>query len=209
MSAENTETPPGTFKPSFRMSMRDLINIGIFLVLYFITMAVNATAAAGPVWIYLALVISAPLGGIVFELFLTRVQHAGMILIFGIIFGAGISTIHGWQTMITVLFFSLLSETIVYLGRYRSKLANLWAYPAFQLWCMGPIIPILFTAQAYRDMLINQRGKSVEYADGVIAWSHNPLFITAIVAGIVLLSIVGAWVGQKLLRKHFEKAGIA
>ena len=205
MSATKTETG----QSKFAFSIRDLVNIGIFLVLYFITMAVNATAAAGPVWIYLALVISAPLGGIVFELFLTRVHHPGMIIIFGVIFGAGISTIHGWQTMITVVVFSLLSEVIVWVGRYRSKVASLLAYPAFQLWCMGPIIPIIFTAQAYREMLINQRGKSAEYADGVIAWSHNPLFITAIVGGIVILSLAGAWVGQKILRKHFEKAGIA
>ena len=196
-------------RPTFKMSPRDLINIGIFLVLYFITMAVNATAVAGPIWIYLALVIAAPLGGIVYQLFLTRVTHAGMLMVFGVIFGAFISMIHGWQTMIFVVIFSAIAEVIMYVGRYRSRLANFWAYPVYQLWCLGPIIPVLVNAQAYKEMLINNREKTVEYADQVVALSHNPLFISAIVAAIFGLSILGSWVGQKLLRKHFEKAGIA
>lgn len=192
-----------------KMTPKDLINIGVFLVLYFITMAVNALAVAGPIWIYLALVISAPLGGIVFQLFLTRVKRPGMIMLFGLIFGAFMTLAHGWQTLILVIIFSALAEVIMWLGRYRSKLANFWTYPVFQLWSFGPIVPIIMNADAYHAMLIESRDKSVAYADEVISLSTNPVFIGAIVAGVFILSIVGSWVGQRMLSKHFVKAGIA
>lgn len=194
--------------PSFKMSPKDLINIGIFLVLYFMTMAVNAAAVAGPIWIYLALVLAAPLGGIVYQLFLTRVSHAGMVFVFGVIFGAFISMIHGWQTMIFVVLFSAAAEVIIWLGQYRSRVANFWAYPVYQLWCFGPIVPIFVNARAYSQMLIENRGKTQQYAQQVVDLSHNWLFLAAIVGLVLGLSILGSWIGQRILRKHFEKAGI-
>ncbi|WP_160149041.1 MptD family putative ECF transporter S component [Arcanobacterium ihumii] len=191
------------------MSPKDLINIGIFLVLYFFSMSLNALAAAGPVWIYLALVISAPFGGIVFQLFLTRVKHAGMILTFGVLFGIFISMIHGWPSLILVIIFALFTEGIIAVGQYKSKRANFWAYPVFQLWALGPIVPIWLSAEQYRTMLIHSREKSAQYAQQVIELSLNPVFIAMIALGIFLLSIFGSYVGQRILVKHFEKAGIA
>ncbi|MDD7542165.1 MAG: MptD family putative ECF transporter S component [Mobiluncus porci] len=197
-------------RPSrFAFSVRDLINIGIFLVLYLITSAANALAALGPQWIYLALVVSAPLGGIVFELFLTRVNHPGMIFVFGIIFGGAISMIHGWQTIILVVICSVLAELMVWVGRYRSRRLNLLSYPVFQLWSMGPLLPIMWNAEAYKQMLITEREKTAAYADAVVEFSTNPLYMSLIVGGIVVFAFLGAWFGQVILKKHFEKAGIA
>lgn len=194
---------------TFSMSPKDLINIGVFLVLYFIAMSLNALAAAGPVWIYLALVISAPLGGIVFQLFLSRVKHGGMIFLFGIIFGVFISMIHGWPSLALVVICAVITEVIIGLGKYRSKHANFWAYPVFQLWALGPIIPIWLNAEEYRNMLVNSREKSLQYAQDVIDLSLNPMFIALIALGIFIFSIVGSAIGQKMLTKHFKKAGIA
>ncbi|MBM7825656.1 energy-coupling factor transport system substrate-specific component [Arcanobacterium pluranimalium] len=194
---------------TFSMSPKDLINIGVFLVLYFIAMSLNALAAAGPVWIYLALVISAPLGGIVFQLFLSRVKHGGMIFLFGIIFGVFISMIHGWPSLALVVICAVITEVIIGLGKYRSKHVNFWAYPVFQLWALGPIIPIWLNAEEYRNMLVNSREKSLQYAQDVIDLSLNPMFIALIALGIFIFSIVGSAIGQKMLTKHFKKAGIA
>ncbi|MFC5369866.1 MptD family putative ECF transporter S component [Arcanobacterium bovis] len=194
---------------TFSMSPKDLINIGVFLVLYFISMSLNALAAAGPLWIYLALVISAPFGGIVFQLFLARIKHGGMVTLFGIIFGIFISMIHGWPSLVLVVICSLLAELIIGAGKYRSRQANFWAYPVFQLWALGPIIPIWLSAENYQDMLVNSREKSVQYAQDVIELSLNPIFVASIALGIFVFSIFGSVIGQKIVRKHFEKAGIA
>lgn len=71
-----------------RLTAKDLINIGIYSVLYFFIMIViGFLGFIPPVFIPLLAVIPALLGGIPFMLFLTRVEKFGMVTLLGFING--------------------------------------------------------------------------------------------------------------------------
>ncbi|MGI6176355.1 MAG: MptD family putative ECF transporter S component [Christensenellales bacterium] len=191
-----------------RINAKDLINVGIFAVLYgVICMAVSMLGFI-PVFIPLLAVLIPFFGGIPYMLFLTRVKKFGMIWIMAVIMGilmfvGGMGTI----ALPTSILFGLLADLISRSGGYSSAKKSVLGHGVFAMWMIGNFIPIVINREAYTATLISG-GYGSEYADALMKlmpdWILPVLLVCCFVFGIL-----GGLLGRALLKKHFVRAGIA
>lgn len=202
-----TDTP--TRSVSLRMSARDLITIGIFAALYFVlSMAASLLGIINPPMMIVSTGLAIVIGAIPFMLFLTRVTHAGMITLFALISGA-LYVLTGTLLigLILMLVLALIAELIVWVGRYRSTTAGILAYTAFSVWFFGPILPLLYAREDYLSMP-GLQSAGADYVAGVDALFSTPV-ILAVGVGCAICGLIGGFLGARLLRKHFVRAGLA
>lgn len=197
-----------TRTPSGRLGAKDLINVGIFTVLYAVIAFAVAMLGFIPIFIPLLAVICPILGGIPFMLFLTRVKKFGMIWIMSVILGL-LMLVGGMGVMALPMSFvtGLLADLICRSGGYASVKKSVLAYGVFSVWLMGNFLPIVVNPESYAANLISG-GYGTEYADALLqlfpAWMLPVLLIACFAFGIL-----GGLMGRVLLKKHFVRAGIA
>lgn len=191
-----------------KLQPKDLINIGLFTALYFVIGCVVAIPlgfipilfpALGALWTLIT--------GIPFMLFLTKVNKFGMVTIMAVLSGLLMGlTGMGFYGIPMGIIFGLLGDMVMKSGNYKSLSKNIIGYGVFSLWMIGTYIPMYFMAdQAFEDFA-SSFGE--EYA--VTAISVMPSWsLVLIVAGCFIFAIFGGLIGKSVLRKHFEKAGIA
>lgn len=192
-----------------RMSAQDLITIGIFAALYVvIVFAINAFGFLNPVVMLVALAAGIVAGGVPFMLFLTRVRHTGMVVIFAAI-TSGLMTLIGHPPVglpITLLC-ALLAEIVLWFGGYRSRRMGVLAYTVYSLWYCTPLLPIFYARDEYfADPAMQQMGQAyIEQMNDLL----SPSVLGVFSASTLLFGLLGGWLGSRMLRKHFEKAGLA
>lgn len=201
-----SEAAPGL---SLRMSPRDLINIGIFGALYLVIVyGINLLGFINPTVMLVALAASIVAGGIPFLLFLTRVRHAGMIVIFAVV-TAGILMFGGHPpiSFVITILCSLLAEVVVAAGRYRSGRASVLAYAIYSAWYVGPMMPMFYARDDYfGGPPMQSMGQDyVRQLEALL----SPGMLIAFDLSTVIFGLLGGLLGLRLLRKHFEKAGLA
>ena len=187
---------------------KDLINLGLFTVLYFV-IGCCVAIPIGFVPIFLPVLGSlwSLITGIPFMLFLTRVKKFGMVTIMGVLSGLlmGLTGMGFWGVPMGLIF-GLLGDLILKSGDYKSAKKSILGYAVFSLWMVGTYIPMYFMVEDSWASFAASFGE--EYADRVMAvmpmWS-----IILVVAGIFVFAILGGLLGKALLKKHFAKAGIA
>jgi len=199
----------GRAKLSFRFSARDLLNVAIFAVIYFVVVFVIAMLGIiSPLVMLLTLPLSAVAAGIPYMLFLTRVRHAGMVTLFGLVLGLLYLMIgHPWISTLVTIGVSVVAELILWAGRYRSKWAAIWAYTVFSAWFVGPWIPLF----ANREEYLRSRGMTAMGEEYVEAFNQTVTVpaVLGMVGFTLVCGFLGALLGTALLRKHFRKAGLA
>lgn len=199
-----SETPSAEKKG---LKPKDLINIGIFTALYFIIIMAVAMLGYVPIFIPLLVVICPLVGGIPYMLYITKVGHFGMVFVMGTILGIlmGLGGM-GVYAFVTGPVFGLLADFVLRSGKYSSAGRAVISHGVLSLWLIGNYIPIVVNRASYFAGIASGFGQ--EYADTLSSyipdWSLLPLAAAAFVAGCI-----GAVIGKKLLRKHFERAGIA
>lgn len=190
-----------------KLQAKDLINLGLFTVLYFV-LGCYVAIPIGFVPIFLPILgaLWTLITGIPFMLFLTRVKKFGMVTLMAILSGLlmGLTGMGYWGVPLGLIF-GLLGDLILKFGNYKSAKRSLIGYAVFSLWMVGTYIPMYFMVEDSRASLAASFGK--EYADKVMAvmpmWS-----IVLVIAGIFICAIIGGMIGKALLKKHFVKAGI-
>ena len=183
-----------------KLQAKDLINLGLFTVLYFV-IGCCVAIPIGFIPIFLPVLGSlwSLITGIPFMLFLTRVKKFGMVTIMGVLSGLlmGLTGMGFWGVPMGLIF-GLLGDLILKSGDYKSAKKSILGYAVFSLWMVGTYIPMYFMVE----------DSWVSFADRVMAvmpmWS-----IILVVAGIFVFAILGGLLGKTLLKKHFAKAGIA
>ena len=188
---------------SNKLQAKDLINLGLFTVLYFVIgCCVAIPIGFVPIFMPILGALWALITGIPFMLFLTRVKKFGMVTIMGILSGLlmGLTGMGFWGVL-TGAIFGLMSDLILKSGGYKSVKKSLIGYAVFSIWIVGTYIPMYFMVEDSRASF------GEEYADKVMAvmpmWS-----IVLVIAGIFVFAILGGLLGKALLKKHFAKAGI-
>mgnify|MGYP000931150666 FL=1 len=213
----NTETPetseaPAAASPApsadHSLKPKDLITVGVFTAMYFVVFfGFGMLGLFGPAVHAVGIVLGSLANGIVFALYVTRIRKPGMIFLTGIISSLlMVLTGHAWTTLVTAAVFSILAEIVLARGRYRSARASALAYGVFSLWVAGPILPLYYQHDAY----IADIGKKM--GDGYArAWEtlFSPAFLLGLLVVVFVSSFLGGRLGQKMLRKHFMRAGIA
>ena len=191
-----------------KIQAKDLINIGLFTVLYFV-LGCCVAIPIGFVPIFLPVLGSlwTLITGIPFMLFAVRARKFGMVTIMAILSGLLMGlTGMGYWGVLTGAIFGLLGDLIMKSGSYASMKKTLLGYAVFSLWMVGTYIPMYFMVEQSRADFAAGFGE--EYANRVMSvmptWS-----IVLVIAGIFLCALLGGLIGKALLKKHFAKAGIA
>ena len=191
-----------------KIQTKDLINLGLFTVLYFVLgCCVAIPIGFIPIFLPILGALWTLITGIPFMLFTTKVKKFGLVTLMAILSGLlmGFTGMGFWGVPMGVIF-GLLGDLIMKSGNYQSAKKNILGYGVFSLWMIGTYIPMYFMVeQAYADFAA---GFGEAYAEKVM--SVMPMWsIVLVVAGIFLFAILGGWIGKKVLKKHFAKAGIA
>lgn len=190
-----------------RLNVKDLINIGLFTAMYFITMLVPGVLVLIPIFAVLLPFILAVIGGIPFMLYLTKVNKFGMISITGVImallkFAMG----HGWPILPIGIFLAVIADLILKSGGYRKWPVIVAGYAVFSLWTFGLLLPMWIMRDAYFAKIREAYG--AEYTNALMSiMSGWTLAIPPVLT--VVGAMGGAFLGRAVMKKHFQRAGIA
>ncbi|WP_455718466.1 MptD family putative ECF transporter S component [Anaerosporobacter sp.] len=151
--------------------------------------------------------VSALISGSVYMLMVAKVQKFGGITVMGVVMGMFFFTSgHFVLTFAANMVCGLIADFIAYSCNYKKKSIVLLSYIIFSYGLTGPVLPMWFMKDKYVASLV-ERGKDAAYIEGVFQYISNTTFIVCIVA-IFICAFIGGVFGQKMIKKHFVKAGI-
>ena len=191
-----------------KLSVKDLINVGLFSVIYFIMFTISGILGYIPICVVILPLIAGILGGIPFVLFTIKEQKFGAVTLMGVI--AGLFTFLVGQTWLSVVFglvFGLLADLIMRSGQYKSWTKNMLGYSVFTLWTVGTMLPMWIMRETFFAGY-RENGGTDAYINAVMKLTPNYTILVVIVLALVG-GMLGACLGRSVLKKHFEKAGIA
>lgn len=188
------------------IGVRDLITCAIFTVIYFIIFFACGMTEFVPIMAFLFPLPIALISGIPQMLFYTKVRSFGMVTIMGALLGL-ISFLMGLGPI--ALCFGVacgfIADVVLRAGGYKSLKCSIVSHCVFSLWIIGTMLPMWILGQAYFEPYRASQGDA--YIDELLAYMSGGMLVTIIV-GIVACALVGAAFGTKVLRKHFQRAGI-
>ena len=147
------------------------------------------------------------ISGSVYMLLTLKLQKFGGISIMGLVMGLFFFVSgHFVLSFMANIVCGVLADWVASIGKYRSKKWMLMSYIVFSYGLTGPILPLWFMKDAYISSL-EGRGKDATYINTVFGPINSGSFVIYIIA-IFACALIGGWFGQKMMKKHFEKAGI-
>lgn len=191
-----------------KLNVSDLINIGVFTAIYFVlvTIATFVSAIILPGFSNVFLPgLAALISGCVFMLMVAKVPHFGGITIMGTVMGLFLFVSgHFAVSLVIGIICSVVADLIASFKRNTKSI--LASYVVFSYGLTGPVLPLWLMKDAYIASLV-AKGKDSTYIDGVFAHINTTTLVICILATLVL-AIIGGLFGQKMMNKHFKKAGI-
>lgn len=188
-----------------KLSGKDLINLGIYGALYCVIMTAVAMVGFIPIMMVLLPILAPIICGIPMMLFMTKVKKFGMVTMMAVLIGVFLMlTGMGYWPLLLGLVCGLLADFICKSGNYQSAAKTVLANGVFHIMIFGNLIPLYIDVDGYFS---TRQGFGTEYMESLTNLMQ-PWTAPALVAGAFLAGIVGALLGQRLLKKHFQKAGI-
>lgn len=198
-----------TNKGNNSLQTKDYISIGVFSLIYFvIAFGIGGIAQMTPVTFPLMPMIVALFAGSIFMLYTAKIPKKGAVSILGILAGI-LLFITGMFWMMSAFFILLgfIVDYIISSGDFKSFKRNLTAYCIFALAPMGAYIPMVIMPVQF-DKFMQRKGNFSSFAGVIKSIGLNWWAIPAMILGTIICGAIGGFIGKKLLRKHFEKAGI-
>ena len=195
---------------SKKLTIPDLISIGVFTAIYFVlvTIATFGSALLIPGFSTILLpAIVALISGSVYMLMVAKLQKFGGITTFGVVMGLFFFVSgHFALSFVANIVCGVVADFIAKASDYKSKKGILLSYVVFSYGFTGPILPLWFMKDAYVAQLI-AKGKDSVYIDSLFSNINMGTFAICMIS-ILVLAVIGGVFGQKMLKKHFVKAGI-
>ncbi len=190
-----------------KLKVKDLVTIGIFFVIYFGVYFAVGMMGIIPVLFLFYPFTGAIITGPIVMLFMAKVPKLWALFIFGmipslLIWAAGHSFVVPLFTLICVG----IAEYVFRKGGFKSFKYNALAYAVFSCWEVGSLLQMRVVREHYLSMSY-KLGMAKEYMatlDRLISYPN----LVLVLIGAFIGGLIGAFFGKKMLRKHFEKAGI-
>ena len=162
-----------------KLTIPDLISIGVFTAIYFVLVTIATFASA---------LLLPGVSNIFLPAIAALISGSVYMLLAAKLQKFGGITIMG---LVMGLFFFVSGHFVL------SFAANILT---------GPILPLWFMKDAY-VVALQARGKDAAYIDALFAPINTGTFIVCLVS-ILVCAVIGGLFGQKMIKKHFAKAGI-
>ena len=197
-------------KKSTSIQLKDLIAVGVYTALYFIMVAIAAMPVVLllPGYSYVFIPVSAALlTGTIFMLMVAKVPRFGAITIMGSIMGIFFFIMGRFPgALVICVLIALPSDLLAYFFKYKSKKGLLASFIVFSYSTIGPVIPLFLFPNLYVSELA-EVGKDATYIQNIFSSiSQNTFYL--LIVGIFVAAIIGGLFGQRMMNKHFKKAGI-
>ncbi len=197
-------------QPNNKLVGRDFITIGIFSLIMIVVVFTIATimGVIPGVGFLFSYAVSAIPVGIIFMYVVAKVPKTGAIalmmtvqsLIFFLMGAPGFMPLGS-------LVGGIIAEVIISSGKYKSFVRNTIGYVFLMtIWWFGHMFTMIFATEAY-IVEMEASGISAESLQPMLNFINGPFFFLVLAATIVG-AFLGALLGRKTLKKHFEKAGI-
>lgn len=190
------------------LSVKDLVTTGIFTALVFVFILIGGMFfATNPVLTFFMPAGSGLLAGPAFLLMIAKVQKRWSLSIMGVAIGIlwFVTGMH-WAFVLGYLLMAIVADFVAGAGKYRSKKLNSLAYILFSLGSTGTYILFFVDPNGWAQTMLGN-GTEQSYIDTMQATANTGILV-AMFAAVLITSAISAFVGCKLLKKQFEKAGI-
>ncbi|MCD7998791.1 MAG: MptD family putative ECF transporter S component [Clostridiales bacterium] len=190
------------------LSVKDLVTTGIFTALLFVCVLIGGVFfATNPVLTFFMPAGSALLAGPIYLLLIAKVHKRWSLSIMGIIIGIiwFVTGMH-WAFAVGYLIMAVVADFVAGIGQYKNKKINSLSYILFSLGGTGSYLVFFINPEGWaRTMLGN--GTEQSYINTMQATANTGVLIAMFVA-LLATATISVFVGCKMLKKQFEKAGI-
>lgn len=190
-----------------KLKTKDLIYAGAFAAVYIVIMFVVVMALGFVPFLY---IFASPfavgaINAVVYLMFVLKVKKFGAITILGLLFGL-VTTSGGHPYSLMFAFpLGLIADFIAKSGKYESKKMISLSYMVFNINMIGPFMTLHLAKESFVASCVEYYGEA--YGEAITNLATDWL-IFAQGALAVLGAFVGTLLANKLLKKHFEKAGV-
>lgn len=192
-----------------KLIVKDFISIGLFAVLIivvFFAIGIVCTLFS-PLLYFFSFAIVSIFTGPIYFLFIAKVQKKRAVILLGIILVVfGVLQVGGvWPSLVFGPAAIVLAEIFARKGKFKSFAMNTLSYVTFSFWSYGLVSSFWILKEKMLEL------SEIMGADYVAARAAvlTPLNFVLVTLAMFICAIIGAFVGKKLLKKHFEKAGVA
>lgn len=192
-----------------KLKTKDLIYAGAFAALYMVAMCIIVMGFGMiPILYLMAPLFVGLIAATIYMMYVTKVKKFGAILILAILFGVFMSSSGHGITIVLCIPVGLIAELIAKAGGYTSKKMLALSYAVFNLTVVSPFYGLYFASEQFIEQCDMYYGP--EYANAIqgVLDSFGLAFMGIQALLAVVGALVGAFIGGKLFKKHFEKAGL-
>jgi energy-coupling factor transport system substrate-specific component len=195
-----------------KLSVKDVITIAILGVLM---IAVQFVVGGILGFNMFAALIVAPMlicfiNGILFMLLAARVNKRGVFFIYVIMVGLAYALMGYLFVTFYFVLIGLLAELLLMRGKGAyskpGRVSALWTVYS-GLFIGSSVIPVHFMWESYSASALSG-GFDMEYLNAVQKYFSEPLWLLLIAGLAVIGGFLGSLLGRRLMKKHFEKAGV-
>lgn len=192
-------------------TVRDVVTTVLLSVLLIvIQLVVNMLCMANDfVSMVLSVGITMLLCGPVYVLLVSRVRKRGVTLAYMGLLGVVFLLMGNWFLLPWFLGVGLVCEAILWKrgsAERPGRLAASWTVASL-LYNGTNLLPVWFFWDTYYSFAVSS-GMEQSYIDSYVAYFTEPGWVLFIVVFTTLCGLAGAFVGTRLMGKHFKKAGV-
>lgn len=187
-----------------KLKMKDIATIGIFSALLFVvTMVAGALMGISMVLNMYSVAVVAVLSAPLYMLIMAKVHKKGAVLLTFAIVGILWGLFGGIFVLIWMLGFGVVGEVLASKSKYQNYKMLTVSFGLYSVgYYLGAIEPLYYYPAFWYGF-----DRPKETVDAMIAAAHSTAGLAAIPVTLITI-VIGAVIAKRMLKKHFEKAGV-
>ena len=187
-----------------KLKMKDIATIGIFSALLFVvTMVAGALMGISMVLNMYSVAVVAVLSAPLYMLIMAKVHTKGAVLLTFAIVGILWGLFGGIFVLIWMLGFGVVGEVLASKSKYQNYKMLTVSFGLYSVgYYLGAIAPRYYDPAFWYGF-----DRPKETVDAMIAAAHSTTGLAAIPVTLIAI-VIGAVIAKRMLKKHFEKAGV-
>lgn len=193
----------------YKMQTRDYISSGIFSLIYIVVIfVVGAITQSNPFTFLFMPMATAIFAGPVYMLYVAKIPKRGSVILLG--FVSGIISFFGgmfWMMCACFVMMGIVADYISSLGKHKSFKFNLLAYAFFAIAPGGGHLAMFFLQSQFNEFM-QEKGDMSMFEKSISLVAENWWVALLIAISSMICGVIGGLIGKKMMKKHFERAGI-